>query len=85
MPPRRAGVERQDDRTRSHTPRQPRREQRTLAHARPAGDRHPAIQLAIDQELVEPPQLPRAPDELLVPLPLHAVVESDPGHPRQAP
>jgi hypothetical protein len=47
--------------------RQPRREQRALAHARPAGRHDPAIGAILDQELVEPGQQRGASNEPLVP------------------
>jgi len=63
---------------------QPRRQDGALAHPRTAGDHHPAIVAAVDQQLIEAGQQRFAPDELLVPLPLVAIVEPVPGHPRLA-
>ena len=44
-------------------PRQPRREQRALAHPRPAGHHDPALGCALDQLLIELGQQRGAPDE----------------------
>jgi len=55
--------------------RQPRRQDGALAHPRAAGDHHPAIAAAVDQQRIEPHQQRFAPDERLVPLPLVAIVE----------
>jgi hypothetical protein len=46
-------------------PRQPGREQRALAHPRTAGDHRPAIGRAVDQQLIELGQEPRAADARL--------------------
>ena len=62
-------------------PRQPRRQDGTLAHPRTAGDHHPAIVAAVDQQLIEAGHQRVAPDELLVPLPLVAIVERLRGGP----
>jgi hypothetical protein len=43
--------------------RQPGREERALAHPRPAGDHDPAIGAVRDQELIEPSQQRGASDE----------------------
>ena len=61
-------------------PREPRREQRALAHSRPAGHHDPAIRVVCGQELIEPGQQHLAADEALVALPLDAVVKALPGH-----
>jgi hypothetical protein len=63
--------------------RQPRRQDRALAHARTAGDHDPAVAIAVDQQLIEATQQLRPSDELLVALPLAAVVELLAGHPTE--
>ena len=63
--------------------RQPRRQDRALAHPRTAGDHDPAVAIAVDQQLIEAGQQRRAANELLVALPLAAVVEPLPGHPQR--
>src|SRR5262249_46800425 len=65
-------------------PGQPPREQRALAHTRPAGDEDPAIGAIGDQQLIEPIEEIVTADESLVALPLDSVVEALPGHPRGA-
>lgn len=63
--------------------RQPRRQDRALAHPRTAGDHDPVVAIAVDQQLIKAGQQLRAADELLVSLPLAAVVEPLPWHPTE--
>src|SRR5262249_28673258 len=65
--------------------RQPRREQRALAHTWPAGHHHPSIGWFDEQEPIELDQHPIASDEAPMPLPLDRKVDRRGRHAFAAP